>query len=443
MTTQNLAELAPALRRGELPLLDYLDALEQRFTDVEPAIEAFLPEEGRFDRLRREAEALLAEHADPAARPPLFGVPAGIKDIFHVDGFPTRAGSRLPSEALAGPEAAAVAMLRRAGALIAGKTVSTEFAYFAPGPTRNPRNPEHTPGGSSSGSAAGVAAGLCPLALGSQTIGSTLRPAAYCGIVGFKPSYDRIPRDGIVPLAPSFDHVGIFTADAAGAELAASVLCRHWQPPGTGLHARNPKRPLRPVLGIPEGPHLERVEPAALAQFQVTCELLARAGFDVRPVAALADLDDVEARHRLAVAAETARVHAEWYPKYRDLYRPATVELIERGRGVSDEELAAALGGRQRLRGELTALMDRHGLDLWMAPAATGPAPRGLDSTGNPAMSFPWTYAGMPAVAVPSGVNEEGLPLAVQLIARFWADEALLAWAREVEGAVWGGEAAP
>ena len=205
-------------------------------------------------------------------------MPVGIKDIFHVEGFATRAGSRLPPEVLAGEEGPAVAALKAAGALILGKTVSTEFAYFAPGPTRNPRNLEHTPGGSSSGSAAAVAAGLAPLALGSQTIGSTLRPAAYCGIAGYKPSYDRVPRDGIVPLAPSFDHVGIFAPDAAGVEAAARVLCRHWQAPGTGLHARNPRRPVRPVLGVPEGPHLERVEPAALARFRATCDRLSDGG---------------------------------------------------------------------------------------------------------------------------------------------------------------------
>ncbi len=371
-------------------------------------------------------------------------MPVGVKDIFHVEGLPTRAGSRLPPAELAGPEAAAVTTLRRAGALIAGKTVSTEFAYFAPGPTRNPRHLEHTPGGSSSGSAAAVAAGLCPLALGTQTIGSLLRPAAYCGVVAFKPSYDRVPRDGVVPLAPSFDHVGWFTAGAAGAELAASLLCRHWQPPGTGLHARNPKRPVKPVLGVPEGPHLERVEAPALAHFRATCELLAQAGFTVLPVPAMADLDAIEARHRRAMAAETARVHAhaDWYPRYRDLYRPPTVELIETGLTVPDDDLERLLTGRQKLRGELTALMDRHGLDLWIAPAATGPAPRGLASTGNPAMSLPWTHAGLPAVAVPCGVDEAGLPLGIQLVARFWADEALLAWAREVEAVLAAPEAA-
>jgi len=224
-------------------------------------VRAFLPEEGRFERLRREEEALQvrwpnrtdpsdpSDPSDSKHRPPLFGVPVGVKDIFHVEGFPTGGGSRLPPEALRGPEAACVKTLKEAGALILGKTVSTEFAYFAPGPTRNPWNPEHTPGGSSSGSAAAVGAGLCSLALGTQTIGSILRPAAFCGVVGFKPSYERISRDGVIPLAPSLDHVGFFTPDVAGAERAAAVLCRDWRPAKPGR---------KPRLGVPEGPYLER-----------------------------------------------------------------------------------------------------------------------------------------------------------------------------------------
>src|SRR5439155_19212153 len=166
------------------------------------------------------------------------------KDIMRVDGLPTTGGSRLPPEALAGPESACVTGLRQAGALILGKTVSTEFAYFGPGPTRNPHNPAHTPGGSSSGSAAGVAAGLCPLALGTQTVGSIIRPAAFCGVVGFKPSHNRISTAGVIPLSVSVDHIGIFAANVAGIALTASVLAQDW---------RAERSARQPVLGVPEG----------------------------------------------------------------------------------------------------------------------------------------------------------------------------------------------
>ncbi len=167
-----------------------------RLEEADAQIRSLMPERGRAERLERELSA--------TPDGPLRGLVVGVKDIFHVDGLPTTAGSTLPVEELAGPEAAAVSLLRNAGAVVLGKTVTTEFAFAEPGPTRNPRNPEHTPGGSSSGSAAAVAAGHCPLALGSQTVGSVIRPAAFCGVVGYKPSYGRISTAGVIPLAESF-----------------------------------------------------------------------------------------------------------------------------------------------------------------------------------------------------------------------------------------------
>jgi Asp-tRNA(Asn)/Glu-tRNA(Gln) amidotransferase A subunit family amidase len=404
-----------------------LDRLEAHFAEREPGLQAFLPEEGRFERLRREEGALLARWPDAAGRPPLFGLPVGVKDIFHVDGFETRAGSRLPPEVLRGPEAASVKALKEAGALILGKTVSTEFAYFAPGPTRNPWHPEHTPGGSSSGSAAAVAAGLVPLALGTQTIGSILRPAAFCGVVGFKPSYERISRDGVIPLAPSFDHVGFFTRDVRGAERAASLLCRVWRPE---------LPPRRPRLGVPEGPYLERASGEGLVHLREVCRRLATAGYDVTSVPALEDFGEIVERHFRIVAAEAARVHRDWFARFGGLYDRRTAELIRRGQTTTDDQLARDLDERETLRIALTALMDQHGLDLWISPPALGAAPRGLDSTGDPVMNVPWTQAGMPALCLPTGRNAAGLPLGLQVAARWWADEALLAWARELEGAL-------
>ncbi|HEX6387534.1 MAG TPA: amidase, partial [Anaerolineae bacterium] len=398
----SLATLADSLRSGALPLLDYLEHLEAHFTRREPEVQAFVPEDGRFERLRRDAEALLAQYPKRVRRPPLFGILLGVKDIFHVDGFVTRAGSQLPPHVLRGTEAACVTSLKKAGALIPGKTITTEFAYFAPGPTRNPRNPEHTPGGSSSGSAAVVAAGLCPLALGTQTIGSINRPAAFCGVVGYKPSYDRISREGVIPLSASLDHVGTFTSDVAGAELAASLLCQRWQ------HVMTSDRP---VLGVPEGPYLERASAEGLAHFRMTCERLEAAGFKVRRVAAMADFDDIYTRHNQLVAAEAAVFHARWFADYASLYHPKTVDLIERGRQVRNEQVEAARQGRVELRNELTALMNRHRLDLWLSPAAPGPAPEGLDSTGDPVMNLPWTYSGLPTLTLPAGFNAAGLPL--------------------------------
>lgn len=404
-----------------------LDALAAIFAGREPDVLAFVPEEGRFERLRRDWEALERRWPDPARRPPLFGVPVGVKDVVHTDGFPTRAGSQLPPEELKGPEAACVTALKEAGALILGKTVSTEFAFFAPGPTRNPWNPEHTPGGSSSGSAAAVGAGICPLALGTQTIGSIMRPAAFCGTVGFKPSYERISREGVIPLAPSLDHIGFFTPDAAGATRAAAVLCRDW-------HAVKPAR--KPRLGVPEGPFLERASGEGLVHFRQVCHRLADAGYEIVHVPALPDFGEIVERHFRITAAEMARVHRDWFARFGDLYAEKTAELIRRGQTVTDDELERDLDGREELRDVLTAHMDDHKIDLWISPPALGAAPRGLDSTGDPVMNVPWSQAGMPAVCLPAGRNANGLPLGLQVSARWWADEALLDWAADLENAL-------
>ncbi len=414
------SERLAALREGSLPLARYLDELEAHFNRREPAVLAFLPEPDRFGRLRREAAALEKRFPVSANRPPLFGMPLGIKDIFHVDGFVTRAGSRLPPALLQGPEASSVTRLRQAGALVLGKTVTTEFAYFAPGPTRNPHHPDHTPGGSSSGSAAAVGADLCALALGTQTIGSIIRPASYCGVLGFKPTYEFIFRDGVIPLSPSLDHVGLFAADVTTLTRAAHLLVRPW--PEEAL-------PATPVLGVPTGPYLDRAEPAGLAHFERACARLAADGLQLRHVPAMDDFNAIERRHQRLMAAEAAQVHATWYRTHRTLYHDRTAALIEDGLDVPAADILEGRESRVRLRHDLRRLMLAHGIDLWLAPAATGSAPRGLDSTGDPVMNLPWTHAGLPVVAVPSGMTTDGLPIGCQMVAGWGQDARLLNWA--------------
>ncbi|MEZ4770388.1 MAG: amidase [Caldilineales bacterium] len=357
-----LAETVLHLRKNELNSSDYVADMCTRVERIDPAVRALLPEPGRCNRLHAEAAALAARFPDPLSRPPLYGALVAVKDIFHVNGLVTRAGSDVPPELFAGPEAAVVALLREAGALILGKAVTTEFAYFEPGPTRNPHNLDHTPGGSSSGSAAAVAAGLCPLAVGTQTIGSVIRPAAFCGVIGFKPSYDRIPTAGLVYFSRSADHVGLFTQDVAGMRLAAGVVCRDWQdiaPLGR-----------LPVLGVPEGPYLQQADPESLAAFRGQLDRLAAAGVPVRSVPALEDIERVNHLHRRLIFAEFADEHATMYDQYAKLYRPRTAEIIEIGRTVSDEEQAEAKASMASLRAEMVDLMDAVGIDLWACPAA-------------------------------------------------------------------------
>ncbi len=426
-TTLTMTELAQSLRSGTLPLHAYLNALEAHFDATEPQILAFVPEPGRFERLHQEAAALLAHYPYVEKRPSFFGIPIGVKDIFQVNGFVTRAGSQLPTEILQGPEAPSVTVLKQAGALILGKTVTTEFAYFAPGPTRNPHNPAHTPGGSSSGSAAAVAAGLAPFAFGTQTIGSISRPAAFCGIVGYKPSYDRISREGVLPLSESADHIGFFTPAATDVALAAPLLCANWKP----------VQPLRkPVLGIPTGPYLEHASDAGLKHFESTTLQLKKAGYEIKRVTAMADFEAIFTRHNQLVAAETAHFHAAWFAQYSDLYHPKTAELILRGKQIGAQELADAKESRFRLRAQLTTLMQSHGIDLWIAPPAVNGAPAGLESTGDPVMNLPWTHAGLPTLCLPAGTNSAGLPMGLQIVGNWYQDEDLVAWGAGIEASL-------
>ena len=320
------------------------------------------------------------------------------------------------------PEASVVRRLRDAGALILGKTVTTEFAYFDPGPAANPHAPGHTPGGSSSGSAAAVAAGLAALALGTQTVGSVIRPAAFCGVVGVKPSYGRIPTDGVLPYSVSVDTLGWFAQDVAGAGLAATVLIDGWRTIDAATLSL-------PMIAVPDGAYLDQTEPAARAAFDAQLTRLADAGYTARHVPALDDIAALTARHRALTTAEFAEVHRERFAAYGALFRPRSAMLIDEAAQVTPQARAAGLAGRQALRDVLEARMTAEGIDLWASPAATGPAPAGLGATGDPAMNLPWTHAGMPAITVPAGAVEDGRPLGLQLSARFGRDEELLAWA--------------
>lgn len=391
----------------------------------EESIQAFVPEEDRSNRLYDYAELLTLSYPDLIKRPLLFGALVGVKDIFHVDGFVTQAGSRLPSAVLQGKQAESVTRLQMAGALIVGKTVTTEFAYFSPGPTRNPHNLEHTPGGSSSGSAAAVAAGFCHLALGTQTIGSIIRPASFCGVVGLKPTYERISREGVIPLSPSLDHVGLLASDAEIALNAARALYKDWDEPLS--------KPDRPILGIPDGPYLKSAPHEALAWFETICNFLSKAGYEIRHVPVMDDFAEIRARNDVILSTEAAQVHKEWFAQYENLYSQKLADLIRRGQKITDNQLQDSLAAREQFRVSLIQTMNQNKIDLWICPSTLGAAPKGLESTGDPIMNLPWTQAGLPAMNLRAGKNPEGLPLGLQLVGNWGKDEALLFWAQDLE----------
>ncbi len=415
----SLSETIFQLRKKELAPEKLIDDLCDKLDKWDSIIKAFLPEHDRQKRLHKELKQLYQKFPDQKTRPILFGIPVSVKDIFYVDGFLTKAGSKLPEKLFFSKEASCVTKLRNAGALILGKTHTTEFAYQEPGPTRNPRNLNHTPGGSSSGSAAAVSASFCPLALGTQTIGSITRPASYCGIIGFKSSYGRISADGIVPFSQSADHIGFFTQDIEGIDIIASILCQDW-------NSNYKFSEKMPVLAVPEGNYLYQSSQKSLNVFETQLAKLQKAGYVIKHIKTFDNIDNINFQHRLMISAEMAQVHINWFKKYKKLYGKATKEFIQQGQKVTKQNLNKAREGQVILRKELEELKNKFKFNLWITPSTTTDAPEGINSTGDPAMNLPWTYSGLPTITIPAGTSQNGLPLGLQIIASFMEDEKLV-----------------
>jgi Asp-tRNA(Asn)/Glu-tRNA(Gln) amidotransferase A subunit family amidase len=408
------------LRERSRPLAEYLTEICDRIDECDPRIRAFVPEPDRRGRLLSTGAGVAAPTGAQWR-----GIPVAVKDIIHVDGFVTRAGSAVPPEALAGRQASAVTRLTDAGALVAGKTVTAEFAAFAPGPTANPHRLDHTPGGSSSGSAAAVATRMCPLALGTQTIASIVRPAAYCGVVGFKPTYGRVALDGVIPNSPSLDSLGWFTATVDDAALAAGLLVPDWHPA--------PRNGRLPILGIPTARYLGKATHAARDAFAAHVTALRDAGFEVRHTSVLEDFDELAEALRIINRTEFARTHARWFGEYGTRYRPQTAAVIQEGMRIPETEYTAALRRNHDFATAFTDATADAGVDVWIAPAATQTAPAGLDSTGDPVMGIPFSLAGAPALSIPAGLDGNGLPWGLQCAAPAGCDERLLAFAAAIE----------
>lgn len=420
-----LSQIVRQIREGSLHPADLIQDLCDRINLFDNVIFSFLPEADRQKRLFSDLKELYAKYPASDGRPPLFGIPVGVKDIFRVDGFETSAGSRLPAFEFAGEESTVVSSLKKAGALILGKTVSTEFAYFQPGPTRNPHHAEHTPGGSSSGSAAAVAAGMTPLALGTQTIGSISRPASYCGVFGFKPGFDRISADGLVPFSPSADHAGFFTQDMEGIELVCSLLVRDWT-------SYPVSRTFHPVIGIPAGDYLGQAEPQMLRWFEKVMLKYQESGYTIVETAIFEDIAEINNAHKKIVAREFAAVHEQWFEKYAPLYSRHSRDLVFEGRKVSDRDLESATLLKKSLLQHFRQLSESKGIDVWLSPAAVGSAPQGLDFTGSPVMNLPWTFMGVPTLAMPAGKDSSGLPLGLQAAVLPDLDEKLIACCKQL-----------
>ena len=405
---------ASAVTEACLARIDAIEDAVQAWTFLDP------------DHVRRQASAITAGT--------LAGVPVGIKDIFATSDMPTENGSHLHAGRRPEADAAVVERLRAAGAVIMGKTVTTEFATFEPGKTRNPHDPTRTPGGSSSGSAAAVAAGMVPIALGSQTNGSVIRPASYCGVYGFKPSFGLISRHGMTLQSPSCDQVGVFARSLEDTALAADVLIGHDpSDPATRPMARSDLRDglargrqTPPRLALIETPVWGEAEPATQAAFRTLAEKLG-----IETLALSDSFDEAVEAHRKITWAELAH-HLD--PEYRagpgglsDRLRG----MIEAGQAVSAPDYLAARAAMRALQEQIASVFADY--DAIVTPGATGEAAEGHGSTGSPIFCTIWTLLGTPALSLPLLTGPAGMPLGVQLVGRRGSDGALLATAAWLE----------
>ena len=425
-------EAARLIRDGIISSEQLTEACLAQIRDVDERVQAWafldpdhaLAQARALDRLRLEGKPL----------GPLHGVPVAVKDIFDTADMPTECGSPIYAGRTPSRDATAVALVRAAGAVILGKTVTSEFAYFFPGKTRNPHNREHTPGGSSSGSAAAVAAHMAPLALGSQTNGSTIRPAAYCGTVGFKPTHGWISRHRVFALSRALDHVGLFARTIDDVALLAEQLIGYDEnDPDTRPRAHVPfvqvageKPPLAPMFAFIKTPVWERADEDTREGF---IELIGDLGAQVEEVELFPSAQNGWEWHHTIMSAEMAfNLEREW-EKNRELLSPQLREQIERGRGVRAVDYQRALREIAPIHESFVELFEQR-YDAILTPAAPGAAPKGLSTTGDPAFSTLWTLCGMPCVTLPLLESSGGLPIGVQLVGPRGGDARLLRTAK-------------
>lgn len=446
MIATTITQTADEIKAGRLTPIDAVEACLAAIERFEPRVNAWVLIDA--DGARQTAARLGEELAQGRYRGPLHGIPLAIKDIVDVAGWPTRAGSPLRAEHRADADATIVARLREAGAVILGKTVTTEFASFDPPPTRNPWRLDRTPGGSSSGSAAAVSLGMCLGAIGSQTGGSITRPASFCGVSGCKPTVGRVSSTGLVPLSFHLDHPGPIARSVGDLAIMLDAIA--------GYDPRDPgsvdlpvadcaaacRRPVPPRLGLLEDFFLTGASPAVQQATRASVEVLAAAGAVIEAVALPATFHEVPVQHRLIMAVEAAQYHAEMFARRRDEYGPHIRRLIEEGLAASAIEYATALDHRRRLRREMLAVLSH--VDALVTPATVGVAPD-IETTGDPRFNSPWSYTGLPTVSFPCGLAESdqqigaaerGLPVSLQLIGPPFDEPGLFSAAAWCESAV-------
>ena len=423
--------LRDALVRGSLRAIEVTEAALARIREREPTVEAWAWHDPDF--ARHQARALDDYRSSGRPSGPLHGLPVGIKDIIDTVRIPTENGTVIDQGRVPAADAAVVEKLKAAGAVIMGKTVTTELALFQPAKTRNPVDPERSPGGSSAGSAAAVAAGMVPFAIGSQTAGSIVRPASFCGTVGFKPTFGCISRRGVLAQAPSLDTLGVLAADVAGAAMLAEVLfgldakdsSTAPAPPPRLLETALAEPPLPPVFAFVRTPWWDRADAAVHAAFGELVAALGEQCFAVDLPPLFVEADTVRQRIQYAELAKNYHGYAR---RGFDRLSPGMRGAIERGNATPARDYIAALDWVDVLNAGLDEIFER--CDAILTPAATGPAPAFAEGTGDPVFNGLWTLCRTPVVTVPVFESEAGLPMGAQLVGRRGDDGRLLRTAR-------------
>jgi Asp-tRNA(Asn)/Glu-tRNA(Gln) amidotransferase A subunit family amidase len=424
-------EAVALIRNGQLKSEELVRSCLARVDEVDDKVQAwtYLDPDYAIEQARRVDRA----HQAGVRLGPLHGIPVGLKDIFDTADMPTENGTVIHSGRKPEEDATAVALLRQAGAVIMGKTVTTELAFFTPGKTQNPHNPAHTPGGSSSGSAAAVAAGMVPFAVGTQTNGSVIRPAAFCGVVGYKPTHGLISRYGVLPQSRALDTVGVFARSVPDAAMLAEAMMSYdshdldMRPSGRPrlpeVAAEDP--PLAPVLAFIPGPVWDQAEEETRDAFAELAEALGESCDKF-------DLPEIFGRGQGALrtinAVEMACSYVEFYERGKDKLSQVLIDMIEEGRRYPAVEYKQSLDWASILNEGLDEVFER--FDAIVTPAAAGPAPEGLEATGSPAFCTLWSLCGTPAVSLPLLRASNGLPMGVQLVGRRGDDARLLRTAR-------------
>jgi len=433
-----LTQAAQAIESRKLSPVELTESCIARSQALDPKLTAWatMTPELALEAARAAEREILAH----GPKSPLHGIPYAAKDIFDTAGIRTAAGSKIWADRVPDRDCAPVAIVKRAGAVLLGKVHTTEFAAGDPAPSKNPWNVEHTAGGSSTGSGVAVAARMVPWAFGSQTVGSVLRPASYNGVVGFKPTFGRVSRLGVIPHAQSFDHVGVLLRSVADAAAWLSVLARYdpedpdcaLQPVDDYLAAIRQAK--APRIGLIRGWFFAEADAETRLMIEEVAQKLARAGASVEEVDPGVDFGEAYPRHRTMQQTEIANFHAPMFKDSERLYGPRIADYIRTGFTYKAIDYVRAMNFRRDMQEKVMATL--RNVDVLLMPTVSAPAPRDLTQTGDTRFQSPWSFTGFPSISIPLGLAGNGLPIGAQLAcgpfqearllgAAHWAEQAL------------------